>query len=164
MSTMPPVGLALGFALALLAGACEHGIILRGQVQVDAELQRRFSKDAPGILVVGGGFGKGTLDAQLLAVLCDPGDQPLTAPFHIEQLGCARPGTAWFRLTRLHPADRAQLTCGVQQQGFDLLINTGRVTVPDSIADVVATTNVPIFADKDGACENADQTITATMK
>jgi len=164
MATMKATARCLVPALlALIGSACEHGITLRGQVSVAPELQRQFSRDAPGILVFGGGFGKGTISAQLLAVLCDPTDQPLIVPLHHEQYGCAAEGTAWFRITRLAPADRAGLPCGVRQQEFDALINNGRIKVPDSVNEVVASTTVTIFQGEGGSCSNGDETVAATL-
>ena len=78
------------------------------------------------------GFGGGTLGAQLLAVLCDPQPQVLEVPFSQSQNGCAAEGTAWFKLTKLAPADRASLSCGIRQENLDALINAHRITVPDS--------------------------------
>jgi hypothetical protein len=152
------------WGLVLLGSACEHAITLRGQVEVAVEVQRQFSREAPGILVLGGGFGKGTISAQLLAVLCDAGDQPLVVPFHQEQFGCAAEGSVWFRLSRLAAADRDRLSCGTKQQDFDALVNGGRVTVPDSASQVVASTTVAIFPGKGGRCGSGEESIQAALR
>jgi hypothetical protein len=162
------LGSAIGLAAAIAVGGggCEHGITLRGQVSVPVEVQQQFSKDAPGILVMGGGFGGGTISAQLLAVLCEPQPQELSVPFSQSQNGCAAEGTAWFKLTRLAPADRAGLSCGIRQENFDALINTHRITVPDSFDKdkVVADASVTIFKGQGGSCSNGDETVAATLK
>lgn len=152
-------------AAAITAG-CEHGISLRGQVQIPGDVQAQFSKDAPGLVVFGGGFGNGTLSAQLLAVLCDPTPQPLAIPVALEQRGCAAEGTAWFKVTKLAPGDRAGLTCGVHQEDFDALVNSHRISVPASFDKdhVVAQTTVTIFKGGSGVCRNGVDTIDATVK
>jgi hypothetical protein len=157
--------IGLAAAIAVLGGACEHGITLRGQVTVPVEVQQQFSKDAPGIVVMGGGFGGGTLTAQLLAVLCDPQPTALIIPFSQSQHGCAAEGTAWFTLTRLAPADRATLTCGIQQENFNALVNGGRVTVPDSFDRVkaVAEATVTVFKGEGGSCHDGDESVSTTL-
>jgi hypothetical protein len=155
----------LALSIAVLGVACEHGIVLRGQVNVPLEVQRAFSKESPGIVVMGGGFGGGTISAQLLAVLCEPTAAPLAIPFLQEQMGCAAEGTAWFKVTRLADRDRQSLACGIRQENFDALINGRRITVPDSFDKnkVVADAAVTIFRGKGGSCRNGDETISATV-
>jgi hypothetical protein len=152
-------------AIALSTAACEHGITLRGQIAVPVEVQQQFSKEAPGIVVMGGGFGGGTISAQLLGVLCEPQATPLVIPFAQSQNGCAAEGTAWFKLTRLAAADRADLACGVRQENFAALVNAGRVTVPDSFDKdkAVAEASTVIFKGEDGACHDGDEQISLTL-
>jgi hypothetical protein len=161
--------IALMTAAVLVAAGCEHGITVSGKVRIPLEVQREFSKDAPGIVVMGGGSSGSNVTAQLLAVLCDPASAELAVPFYQDQYGCASEGTLWFWVTRVAPMDRASLTCGVHQEDFGAVIGHGKVTVPDSFDKdkTVAAANVTIFKGKGKApCrsgeENIDVAVTPT--
>jgi hypothetical protein len=152
----------LAALLALAAGACEHVVTLRGQAVVPVDLQRQFTRDAPGLLLFGGGAGQVSLGADLVAVLCEPGDQPLSVPFQNESFDCAHEGTVWFRLTRMVPAEKEAVSCGIKQQNFDALVNNGRLTRASS-ENVVASASATVFAGKGGACRSGEETIHVTL-
>jgi hypothetical protein len=160
-----PAGLAPGVLAAVLALAgagCEHVVTLRGQAVVPVDLQRQFTRDAPGLLLFGGGAGQVSLGADLVAVLCEPSDQPLAVPFRKESFDCAHEGTVWFRLTRMLPAEKDAVPCGIKQQNFDALVNNGRLTRASS-ENVVASASATVFAGKSGSCRSGEEALEVTL-
>jgi hypothetical protein len=158
---------ALMTAAVLGAAGCEHGITIRGTVRIPLEVQREFSKDAPGIVVMGEGTTGVNINDQLLAVLCDPAATELAIPFFQDQHGCAYEGTVWFWITRLAPVDRKSLACGVHQEDFGAVLGHDKVTAPDSfdINKTVASASVTIFAGQDRApCRSGEENIDVTVK
>ena len=153
-------------AAVLGCAGCEHGIILRGKVNIPLEVQRQFSKDGPGIVVIGGGSPGASVYQELLYVLCDPGSDVLSVPFYQDHYGCAKEGTMSFWVTRLAPVDRASLACGTGgQQNFAYLVGNGKITVPDSFdtGKTVASAKVTIFKGKGGMCRDGEETVEATV-
>lgn len=160
-----------GFLVLLTAAAvagcagCEHGITVRGRVNIPLEVQRQFSREAPGIVVMDGGSPGATVYTELLAVLCDVGSDVLAVPFFQDNYGCAKEGTLSFWVTRLAPVDRASLTCGIGQQNFSSLIGHGKITIPDSFHpdETVASAKVTIFKGKGGVCRDGEENVDATV-
>lgn len=104
-------------ALAPLAGllaaaACEHGITLRGSVTIPPEVQQRFSRERPGVVIVSGSIPKSSGFGYRVAVLCEPAASALVAPFFHDGFGCAEEGVvrAWAA-----PAEPGLTQCGMEQ-------------------------------------------------
>jgi hypothetical protein len=158
---------ALLTAAAVMGCAgCEHGITVRGRVNIPLEVQRQFSKDAPGIVVMVGGSSGADVHAELLAVLCDPGSDVLAVPFEQSHYGCVVEGPLNFWVTRLAPVDRNSVACGTNEQSFDYLINTGKITIPDSFDKdkAVASAKVTIFKGQSrGVCRSGEDMVEATV-
>lgn len=81
------------FAAALLSSvatlACERGIEVNGTVVVPADVQRLFSTDRPGEVLVDVGLTDGHIRLRA-GVLCAPGDLPRTLTVRGFAFGCAR--------------------------------------------------------------------------
>jgi hypothetical protein len=89
---IPLLGL-LAFT-ALPQAACEHGIDLRGKVAVPAQVQRMFSPEHPGELVVKAQIpGQPDITAQSV-ILCAPTDHERVIDIKHLELACAGDETA----------------------------------------------------------------------
>jgi hypothetical protein len=89
----------LPFALALLALAgCESMIRYDLTVEVPASVQQRFAALSPGVLLLGSSTlgDDGALEAQALALLCDPQDESLVVDASTDwAFGCADELANW---------------------------------------------------------------------
>jgi hypothetical protein len=153
------------FALAAgLAGAgCEYEVTLRAQALVPVELQREFSTEAPGLLVLFGKAGTAPLGIHQLAVLCEPGDQPLEAGFFHQTHSCAEEGQVQFHLTRVAPAERGAVVCGVGQQPFGWPGGAGPPTQA-SLNEVVGRAVATVFAGQGGrGCRDGEEMVRVTL-
>jgi hypothetical protein len=106
-----PIGLlGLLAVTALPLGACEHGIDLRGKVAVPAQVQRLFSPQHPGELVVKAQIpGQPDITAQSV-ILCEPmADERVIEVRHLE-LACAGDETAMVSAWVL-PRKAAEVSC-----------------------------------------------------
>jgi hypothetical protein len=125
--------------------ACDPIVVLRGSVTVPPALQRGFSSEHRGRLVVvarheGGGFPQLSW-----ATLCEPSDTALVVPFHFQKVGCAQETRVEARLERVPESDPSELpACGSNGQSVR--------TREDALVASVAKT---VLAGKTG-CDDAN--------
>jgi hypothetical protein len=153
-------------ALVAVTG-CEHGFTLRGNVLVPAAVQARFSAEAPGLLVMGGGKGSATVGPEVLAVLCAPtGSEPqhtFNVPLFYDRMGCATEGELWFKAVPLGKPEGAPLACGIRQESYAALLNRKQVPRLDGLP-TVAGASVTIFKGRTGgACRNGEDTVSVAL-
>jgi hypothetical protein len=107
------VGRAALIATVLTLAACEHGIDLTGQVSVPASVQRMFSADRPGELIVRVKAPEKTFAWTALdELLCAPGDADKAFPIRQFWFGCAVPEVVMVSAVVV-PRDNGDLACGV---------------------------------------------------
>lgn len=134
-------------AALVLAGlaACDPIFALHGTVTVSPSLQREFSAEHRGRLVVvarhqGGGFPHASW-----ATLCEPSDAPLVVPFEFQKVGCAQETVVEARLERVLEKEPAQIpACGTKGQ---------MVIIRDEA--LVASAHETVLAGKTG-CDDAN--------
>ena len=136
-----------------LAG-CDQEIVVDVTVSVPAAIQARYSRAAPGRLMVGMEIPKSSVGWYSLAVLCDPSDGPLVASLRYEGIGCAKAGTvrAWIVPV---PAGEAA-PCGVATTRFDA------ASAPDAQS---VQGSAPVFAEQTGSagCSSGSDRVAITL-
>lgn len=136
--------LVAAFVLSGVA-ACDPIFALRGTVTVAPALQREFSTEHRGRVVVtarhqGGGFAYLSW-----ATLCEPTDTPLVVPFALQKTGCAYETRVQARLERVLETDPSKIpACGSKGQAV--------VTHDDAL---VAAADKTVLPGKTG-CDDAD--------
>lgn len=149
-------------ALLVMITGCEHGFRLRGQATVPGEVQRMFSPEAPGLLVMGGGQGGATVSPELLAVLCAPASAEMPVPLAYDRLGCATEGTLWFKVIPLGSV-AARPACGIRQENYWAMFNRNQVPRLDE-QPVLAQASVTIFKGRTGGwCRNGEETLKVVL-
>lgn len=73
--------------------ACEESIRLEGTVVVPPDVQKKFTANQPGAVIVTGEIPGSSLPLRAVWVLCGPTDTAIEAPFDIDKFGCANEGT-----------------------------------------------------------------------
>lgn len=108
-------------AIVMVAGgavsACDPIFVVKGSVTVPPALQRSFSREQPGRLVVVANHAGGGFPHLSWATLCEPSDAPLVVPFTLQKVGCLQETVVQARLERIVAASPAELpACGSQGQ------------------------------------------------
>lgn len=130
--TQPVGGLAQGrpvrgahrsalLAIAMIAGgavsACDPIFVLKGTVTIPPALQRSFTSEQRGRLVVVARHAGGGFPHVSWATLCAPSDAPLVVPFTFQKVGCVQETVVQARLERVSAANPGELpACGSQGQ------------------------------------------------
>jgi hypothetical protein len=97
--------------------ACDPIFILKGSVTIPPTLQRSFSPEQRGRLVVVARHAGGGFPHFSWTTLCEPSDGPLVVPFTFQKVGCLQETVVQARLERIVDASPAELpACGSQGQ------------------------------------------------
>ena len=150
----PVRGIRQAALLALISSAggavsaCDPIFVIQGTVTVPPQLQRSFSTEQRGRLVIvarhdGGGFAHLSW-----ATLCEPSDEPLVVPFTLQKTGCAQETVVQARLERVVSSRPGELpACGP----------SGRAVMISDAALVAATEKTLLVGTSD--CDSANVTV-----
>jgi hypothetical protein len=135
------------FVCAVLP-ACDPMFALHGSVTVSPTLQREFSAEHRGRLVLVARHQGGSFAYLSWATLCEPTETPLVVPFELRKVGCGIETRVEARLERVLEADPAVIPA-CESNGQSVLLHDDAL---------VASATKTVLPGKAG-CDDADVTV-----